>query len=362
MILPRDNAPSGAVVDGINIVAEDNLAGVIRLLNQDSVGPLYVGTAAGPRAGTGEIRDFADVKGQAFAKRALEVASAGGHNVLMVGPPGSGKSMLSRRLPREEAIETTKVHSVSGADLREGLIWERPFRSPHHSISDAALIGGGSVPRPGEVSLAHNGVLFLDELPEFHRGVIEVMRQPLESRRVTVARAKDTLTFPAKFMLVAAMNPCPCGFRGHPLKECLCSPVQVAKYMGRISGPLLDRIDIQIEVPALKMDEISADEGNAEKSEGILARVAMARERQLVRSAKTNAEMNTADIRRHCCLDEGGKSLLRAAMTRLNLSARAFHRILKVARTISDLESSESIQVTHVAEAIQYRSLDRQII
>src|SRR5213079_2212667 len=363
LVLPRENLPEAGVVSGVRVLGAGNLA---------ELAEARVDLAALFADRTRDDVDFAEVKGQAHAKRALEVAAAGGHNILMIGPPGSGKTMLARRIPTilpkmslEEALETTKIHSVTGVlPLGESLVALRPFRAPHHTISDAGLIGGGSYPRPGEVSLAHGGVLFLDELPEFRKNVLEVLRQPMEDGVVTIARAAMSLSYPARFMLAAAMNPCPCGYFGDPQHNCVCGPLGVERYLARVSGPLLDRIDIHLEVPAVKYRALS-DQGSGEPSEPIRERVDRARAVQRDRFAArlgvyANAHMAPRDIRTFCRVSDAADALLRTAITRLALSARAYHRILKIARTIADLEAAADLQPKHVSEAIQYRSLDRR--
>jgi magnesium chelatase family protein len=373
IVVPEENVAEAAVVEGLEVRGASTLTEVIRFMEGSADLPLArVDREALFQTAVSEYdADFADVKGQEHVKRALEVAAAGAHNVLMVGPPGSGKTMLAQRLPGilppltfEEALETTKIHSVAGLITSgKSLIIGRPFRNPHTTISDAGLIGGGSNPKPGEVSLAHNGVLFLDELAEFRRNVLEVMRQPLEDSRVTLSRAAVSLTYPSRFMLVAAMNPCPCGYHGDRQRRCTCSPLAVQKYLGRVSGPLLDRIDLHVEVPAVRFRDLS-DTRAGEPSAAIRERVARAREIQRARYAgradiHANAHMAPRDITAFCTVNEGSDALLRTAISRLGLSARAYHRIIKIARTIADLEGGGDITTAHISEAVQYRSLDR---
>ncbi len=373
LVVPTANAKEAAVVDGLAVYGVDNIRDVVDFFNgQHILEPTVVDVEKEFREGRNAFDlDFSDVKGQESVKRALEVAAAGGHNVIMVGAPGSGKSMMAKRLPTilppfslEEALETTRIHSVAGrTGLHKSLMIQRPFRAPHHTISNVAMVGGGTYPQPGEISLAHNGILFLDELPEFNRNVLEVMRQPLEDRKITISRARFSVDYPASFMLVAAMNPCPCGFHNHPGKECVCPPGAVNRYLNKISGPLLDRIDMHIEITPVPFEKIS-ERTSAEHSDEIRGRVIRAREIQMrrfcgARGVYCNAQMTGKMLHKYVSPDNAGLTLLKAAMERLNLSARAYDRILKMSRTVADLEGSEQIKPAHLAEAINYRNLDR---
>ncbi len=373
LVLPADNAPEAAIVEGIDVVPVNTLSDAVSFLtNELVISPFLLNLSDIFSDSSHYDIDFSDVKGQEYVKRALTVAAAGNHNVLMIGPPGSGKTMLTQRLPTimpgltlGEAIETTAIYSSAGLlGPDNSLIATRPFRNPHHTISTAGLVGGGSFPRPGEISLAHHGVLFLDELPEFNRKTLEVLRQPLETDEITISRAMSSVMFPAEIMLVGAMNPCPCGYNTDPKKECHCSPRQIQNYISKISGPLLDRIDIHVEVPNVQYKDLTSD-ATCESSEEIRAEVVKARETQLKRfqglKYSTNSRLSTKQIKKHCSLDSQAEDLLHQAMTELNISARGYNKILKVGRTIADLGYSENVRIEHISEAVQYRNLDRDL-